>query len=232
MPSVPFPITGTSNDDIRQQVYYLIQDLYENHIGGADLGDVFSLPGEVLTLVLATVSGLTKSGNVLSVQVTSDGGLQINANGVLIKLVSTGGLETTASGLGIKLDGSSLTLSAAGLKVTPTDKKYTVQNYNSDTLLTSADLEKIHIMDVSGGERAFWLPDVSATDIGDWLTIGRNGTGNLLRVWAGGTDVILNSNAGSYIECTDALHDYSMIELVVIADGQWIAKSYGIWSTY
>lgn len=228
MATVPYPLTGEST---ATQVYELIRDLYENKIGGADLGDVFSLPGEVLTLVLSTPGGLTKSGNQLGVEITSDGGLQINQNGLLIKVVSTGGLETTASGLGIKLDGASLSLSAAGLKVTPTDKKYTVQNYNADTILTSLDLEKIHIMDVAGGERAFWLPDVSATDVGDWLMVTRKGTANLLRVWAGGSDVILNSVAGHYIESSDS-HDYSTLELVVIDDGQWVAKSYGIWSTH
>jgi hypothetical protein len=101
MANVPFPLTGDTADEARWQTFELIRQLYEEKIGGADLGDVFSLPGDVLTLTLADASGLTKAGNVLAVEPTSTGGLQVNANG-----------------LGIKLDGATLTLTAAGLKMT------------------------------------------------------------------------------------------------------------------
>lgn len=84
MANVPYPLTGTDIDELKGQVYELMRQLYEDKIGGADLGDVFSLPGDVLTLALADSSGLTKSGNVLSVD----------------------------------LDGTSLTSSSSGLKVT------------------------------------------------------------------------------------------------------------------
>lgn len=231
MATVPFPITGTTTDDIRPQVYELIRDLYENKIGGADLGDVFSLPGEVLTLVLSTPGGLTKSGNKLGVQVTSDGGLQINSNGLLIKVVSTGGLETNASGLGIKLDGPSLSLSAAGLKATA-GLDYTIINYSDDKVLTNNDFYKIHVMDVSAGIRTFWLPDITSGHIGAWITLGRRGTTNSLKLYAAGTNKILNSNAGSYIDCNDTHFDYSTIELFVIANGQWSTKSMGVWNSY
>jgi hypothetical protein len=91
--------------------------LFEEKIGGADLGDVFSIVGDVLTLVLASAGGLTKSGNELAIDIYSTGGMQTNANGLSIKILSTGGMETDGSGLGINLDGDSLSLSASGLKV-------------------------------------------------------------------------------------------------------------------
>lgn len=101
MANVPFPLTGDTTEEIKGQVYELVRQLYEDKIGGADLGDVFSLPGDVLTLSLADSSGLTKSGNNLAVEPTSTGGLQVGATGV-----------------GVKLNGSTLTLGALGLSVT------------------------------------------------------------------------------------------------------------------
>lgn len=118
MANVPYPITAETISELKRQVFELVRQIYEEKIGGADLGDVFSLPGDVLTLVLTNLSGLTKEGNALGIIYDLQGGLQISINGLSIKILSTGGLQTNVSGLGIKLDGNSLELSADGLKVT------------------------------------------------------------------------------------------------------------------
>jgi len=86
---------------MRMQIQELLRQLFEEKIGGADLGDVFSLPGDVLTLVLADDSGLTKTGNELAVDPSP-----------------TGGLNIVSTGLAVKLADSTLTLSASGLSVT------------------------------------------------------------------------------------------------------------------
>jgi hypothetical protein len=116
--NVPFPISGDTLEDVRYQIYELIRTLYEEKIGGADLGDVFSIVGDVFTLALATASGLTKTGNELAIDPVSTGGLQVATTGASIKILSTGGLETDATGLGIKLDGASLSVGGSGLKLT------------------------------------------------------------------------------------------------------------------
>jgi len=118
--NVPFPIQGETLEEVRYQIYELVRTLFEEKIGGADLGDVFSLVGDVLTLALATSSGLTKAGNLLGIDVTSTGGLQLSTDGLLTKLLSTGGLESGATGIGINLDGDSLSLSASGLRLNST----------------------------------------------------------------------------------------------------------------
>ena len=102
MGQLPFPLTATDLDDMKFQVWEILRQVYEEKIGGAELGDVFSIPGDVLTLVLASPSGLTKTGNELAIEPLSTGGVQINASGLSIKIVSTGGLETSASGTSIK----------------------------------------------------------------------------------------------------------------------------------
>ena len=119
MANVPYPLTSNDIGELRMQVQELIRQVFEEKIGGADLGDVFSLPGDVLTLVLADTSGLTKSGNKLSIDAYSAGGMQLSSNGLAIKIIGTGGLETSVSGLGVKLNGTTLTLGAAGISVTP-----------------------------------------------------------------------------------------------------------------
>lgn len=100
MANVPYPITGPDLQEMRMQIQELIRQLYEEKIGGADLGDVFSLPGDVLTLVLADDS-LTKEGNELAVQHSA-----------------TRGTQTYTDGIGVKIADATLTLSASGLSVT------------------------------------------------------------------------------------------------------------------
>ena len=152
MADVPFPLTAEDLESLRGQLWELFRQIYEEKIGGADLGDIFSITNDVLTLDLATLSGLTKTGNKLAVEVTSDGGLQISADGLSIKLVSTGGLsssssglavnaysdgglKTDANGLQVKLDGSSLSVGSSGLKVTEVSSGWAVSNKTVDRTL-------------------------------------------------------------------------------------------------
>jgi len=100
MGNIPYPLTAEDLSGLKVQIYNLIRDIYEEKIGGADLGDVFGIQGDVLTLMVADDSGLQKVGNELTLDLASDGGLYLVSGEVKIKL-----------------DGASLTLSAAGLKV-------------------------------------------------------------------------------------------------------------------
>ncbi len=153
MADVPYPLSATSITDLKRQIWELIRNIYEEKIGGADLGDVFALVGDVLTLVLADNSGLTKSGNELAIEVVSTGGLENTSTGLQIKILSTGGLETGATGAGIKLDGTTLTLSAAGLKI------------NSSLIDTSA-LVASRLMATDATKKFVSI------DLDDWLTGG------------------------------------------------------------
>lgn len=118
MADVPFPISADDLEAMRGQIYEIFRQLYEEKIGGADLGDVFAITGDVLTLVLADDSGLTKEDSELSIDIDSDGGMQATSDGLSMKLVSTGGLQSTSSGTSVKLktDGG-IASSADGLYV-------------------------------------------------------------------------------------------------------------------
>lgn len=102
MAIVPFPLTATDEEERTSQIWELIRQLYEEKVGGADLGDVFAIPGDVLTLMLNDQSGLTKVGNKLAIEPTSDGGITVTSAGLLAKINGSGGLESTTSGLAVK----------------------------------------------------------------------------------------------------------------------------------
>jgi hypothetical protein len=67
MNNAPYPITGESLEEVVTKVNSLITSLYEDTIGGANLGDVFSVPGDVLTLVTDDDSPITKVDNKLGI---------------------------------------------------------------------------------------------------------------------------------------------------------------------
>jgi hypothetical protein len=112
-----------------------------------------------------------------------------------------------------------------------------VISHDTDTVLTVNDLNKIHVMDTSGGNRTFTLPDATIGYIGYWIKMVRKGATNWLRVQASGTDVIWNSSPGGYIDTLDNLgavdtHDYTSVNLVIADVGQWTTPEFGIWTAY
>ena len=114
MANVPYPLTASDLQELRAQIQELIRQVFEEKIGGADLGDVFSLPGDVLTLVIGDES-LTKSGNKLAAQLSATGGLNVVSDGLSVKLADTT-ITKTASGLSVT------TPAPTGPAVTVTDE--------------------------------------------------------------------------------------------------------------
>lgn len=69
MNSAPYPITGDTVEEILPKLNSFIKTLYEDCVGGAKLGDVFSVPGDVLTLVLDDNAPISKTNNELGIYV-------------------------------------------------------------------------------------------------------------------------------------------------------------------
>lgn len=114
MANLPYPLTSEDLNELRSQIQELIRQVFEEKIGGADLGDVFSLPGDVLTLVLADDS-LTKTGNALAVNPSATGALNVVSDGISVKLADAT-LTKTASGLSVTVP------APTGAAVTVTDE--------------------------------------------------------------------------------------------------------------
>ncbi len=100
MPDVPYPITAENSEDLKRQIWELIREIFEERIGGLNIGDVFVDSGGVLTLNLtASTSGLQKIANALQVEVKTAGGLQATSTGLAAKLKSAGGLDVDSGGV-------------------------------------------------------------------------------------------------------------------------------------
>jgi hypothetical protein len=73
MADVPYPLSATTIPELRRQIGELIRQLFEDKIGGAEIGDVFTLGGEVLQLALKTDGGLDKENGELKVKAAGTG---------------------------------------------------------------------------------------------------------------------------------------------------------------
>ena len=80
---IPYPLTAEDIGALKQQVWELIRQLFEERIGGLEIGDVFTDAGGMLVLNLAALSGLDSSGNALSIDLDGTS-LQITANGLKV----------------------------------------------------------------------------------------------------------------------------------------------------
>ena len=89
MADVPFPIIPEDFPTLLTTLRELFRQIYEEKIGGADLGDVFSIENDTLSLDLATLSGLTKAGAKLSIDLDGTT-LSIGANGIKVTQASSG----------------------------------------------------------------------------------------------------------------------------------------------
>lgn len=158
MPGVPYPLTGETMGELKSQMYEVLRQLYEEKIGGADLGDVFAIVGDVLTLVIdPDVSGLQKTGNKLAIKLPTASGLIATTDGLYIKNVTTGGIEITGSGISVKLDGTTLVVSGSGLKVCATlenlstpDTGWAVTNVTEDKDFDADATSTAELADVLG----------------------------------------------------------------------------------
>jgi hypothetical protein len=104
MAEQPFPITAQNASELIQQTTLLMEELFQERVGGANLGDVFTIgDDDILTLTLSSTGGLEKSSSAVQIKAHATGGMEIGANGLAITVYSTGGLETDANGLAIKV---------------------------------------------------------------------------------------------------------------------------------
>ena len=80
---VPFPLTAEDIGELKKQVWELIRQLFEERIGGLEIGDVFTDAGGVLVLNLSALSGLDNSGNALGIDLDGTS-LQISTSGLKV----------------------------------------------------------------------------------------------------------------------------------------------------
>lgn len=120
MPEPPFAITEKEDvAGLAGQTESLIGDIYQERLGGAEIGDVFTVgDDDVLSLLLADNSGLQKTSSRLEIKQKADSGLQVDTDGQSLKVKADNGLAVDSDGLqvvvranyGINMDGNGLAL--------------------------------------------------------------------------------------------------------------------------
>jgi len=80
----------------------LFDDLYQDRIGGASIGDVFAIGSDdILSLQVKSAGGIKKDSNELAVEYSATGGLTVSTAGLAIKCKTGGGASVSADGLAI-----------------------------------------------------------------------------------------------------------------------------------
>jgi len=80
------PITAKNAADLTNQVQLLFQEMYQDRVGGAFLGDVFEIDNnDTLSLKLSSTGGLEKSSSELQVKCKDSYGLESDADGLAVK---------------------------------------------------------------------------------------------------------------------------------------------------
>jgi len=96
MPEMPFTVSDPDPAKQMQQMMLLLQELYQDRIGGANLGDVFGI-GDDDILSVRTDDSLEKLSSQLKVKIKAGGGLSADAGGIYSESskthlpISTGG---------------------------------------------------------------------------------------------------------------------------------------------
>jgi len=120
MPSSPYPIMSQDPNEMLQQMQSLLDDLYQNRIGGANVGDVFQVGADdIFQLRYLAIGGLQKIAGALSIKPNTDRGIDSSVSGVFVKLKADYGLAVDTNGIYVKLKtGGGLVVDANGLAVT------------------------------------------------------------------------------------------------------------------
>ena len=82
----PYPMgDATDIKEVMNKVQQMLDELYQDRIGGAMLGDVFQVGNdEVMTLNLASNGGLTKISSALSIMIQANQGLALGDGGLAV----------------------------------------------------------------------------------------------------------------------------------------------------
>jgi hypothetical protein len=82
---LPFPFTAKTPEELIAQTMRMFSDLYQERVGGAQLGDVFSIGGdEVLSLNLSASGGLEKSTDGVGIKLKPAGNLGLGSTGLYV----------------------------------------------------------------------------------------------------------------------------------------------------
>lgn len=144
MPSAPYPIMSQEPNEMLQQMQSLLDDLYQNRLGGANVGDVFQVGADdVFQLRYLAIGGLQKISGALSVKPNILRGVDSSFDGIFVKLKADYGISVDTDGLYLKLKtGGGLIVDSTGLSVSVAGA--TIRGFFDNTDLTAGVLTITH----------------------------------------------------------------------------------------
>lgn len=150
MPASPFPITATETNEMITQMQSLMDDLYQNRLGGACVGDVFMVDDDdIFKLKYLAIGGLQKIAGSLAILPNTSKGIDCDRNGIFVVLEADKGLSFNGtSGIYVKLKtGGGLSVGSDGLYLT--DSSNVVRGTFTNANLTAGVLTITHSKSLS-----------------------------------------------------------------------------------
>jgi hypothetical protein len=135
MPEKPFPLTGENTDQLVAALMRIIDELFTNTIGAAQVGDVFTINAsdDVLTLTVSDSGGLQKSSKALKIKLDATApGLVLSTGGLAVKVRASYGLTLDANGLALQKQTHEANASAAHTITAPADTPATADALRDD----------------------------------------------------------------------------------------------------
>jgi hypothetical protein len=139
MPEKPFPITGENTDQLVAALMRIIDELFTNTIGAAQVGDVFTINAldDILTLKVLDSGGLEKSSGYLKIKLNATPGLVLSTGGLAVKVRATYGLTLDANGLALKQQAHEVNASAAHAITDPADTPASADALRDDLVINT-----------------------------------------------------------------------------------------------
>ena len=205
MAQAPYPMADVQNvQEAMRSMQMSMDDLYQNRLGGALLGDVFTEDSEDV-LTISVGDGLKKTNKKILAFGNPSGGIVVTSAGIAVLLAAGGGLSVNASGISVS------STFQVGFGV-PTLSSLIAG------VLTVSGTNKHHSYAVDGGVGSADLTSIvgSALQVGDLL---------LLRSQTVGNTVVVKKSATILLQLDFSL-DSPNDRLLLVCDD---ASSY-IWS--
>lgn len=174
MPEPPFLLTPNKIDQratldelvqevsrLSQSTQLLMDEIFNERIGGANLGDVFEIGNDdILAIRLKDDDGLRKVDSELALKLSAVGGMQVSSNGLQIKIKTDGGLQTDIDGLSFT---GTITFNNTGLKIKDINDSHVL------TIQPTSDLTANRTLSIATGDSARAITLDGNPTLNDWF---------------------------------------------------------------
>ena len=181
-----------NQDALASTNIYIAELLADAETPVATNGGLEYVGDELAINLTATNSGLGVTAAGLRIRLASPAsGLNFSSDDLLVDVRADEGLSIDGSGLGTVLDGTSITRSASGLRVTHQSGRFTIGSVQTGAGITISGVGIVHRLDPTSGAQAGTLP--TAAGLAGLTVIFKN-------VGASTNTITINANGAETID--------------------------------